>query len=259
MRGSLLAPILALLARCTTLVSSTNEPGSGNRQPHRRPRLLVAAMFVIAALAVALPARSEELRGKVVAIADGDTITVLTDGKTQRKVRLAEIDTPESQQPYGSRSRQTLADLVFAKEVQVEVTDTDRYGRSVGRVHAGAQDVNAEMVRQGAAWVYRQYSHDPSLLALEQEAQAAKRGLWALPEAERMPPWEWRVAAREGRGQQLAAASSKQVGQEGFACAGKRTCGAMTSCAEARFYLEQCGVTRLDGDHDGVPCEKLCR
>jgi len=62
----------------------------------------------------------------------------------------------------------------------------------VGRVWVGRTDVNAEMVRQGAAWVYRRYSRDPALLVLEQEARDRRRGLWALPEAERVPPWDWR-------------------------------------------------------------------
>jgi endonuclease YncB( thermonuclease family) len=117
----------------------------------------------------------------------------------QTKVRLAEIDTPESRQPYGNRAKQALSALVFGKEVRVVVVDTDRYGRTVGRVYADALDVNAAMVRQGAAWVYRKYSRDPSLLLLEQEARSARRGLWALPETERTPPWEWRAAARASR------------------------------------------------------------
>ncbi|HWX50526.1 MAG TPA: thermonuclease family protein [Roseomonas sp.] len=74
--------------------------------------------------------------------------------------------------------------------------DTDRYGRTVGRVWVGGTDVNAEMVRRGAAWVHRRYSRDPALLVLEQEAQQARRGLWALPEAERVPPWDWRRQKR---------------------------------------------------------------
>jgi|tagenome__1003787_1003787.scaffolds.fasta_scaffold20941564_2 nuclease-like protein len=85
-----------------------------------------------------------------------------SDGST--KVRLAEIDTPESGQPYGSRARQALSDLAFGKSARVVAQDTDRYGRMVGRVYVGSLDVNAEMVRQGAAWVYRRYSHDASLL-----------------------------------------------------------------------------------------------
>jgi endonuclease YncB( thermonuclease family) len=132
----------------------------------------------------------------VVGITDGDTLTLLTDRREQLRVRLAEIDTPESGQPYGARSRQLLSDLVFRKSVRVDVRDTDRYGRTVGRVYAGAQDVSAEMVRRGAAWVYRRYSSDANLLRLEQVARAERRGLWALPEAQRVPPWEWRAAER---------------------------------------------------------------
>ena len=70
------------------------------------------------------------------------------------------------------------------------VQDTDRYGRTLGRVYVGGVDVNAEMIRQGAAWAYRQYLKDPSLLRLEAQARAAQRGLWGLPEAQRCPPWE---------------------------------------------------------------------
>jgi len=71
-------------------------------------------------------------------------------------VRLGEIDTPESKQPYGSRARQALSDLAFGKPARVVVQDTDKYGRTVGRVYVGGVDVNAELVKQGAAWVYRQ-------------------------------------------------------------------------------------------------------
>jgi micrococcal nuclease len=59
-------------------------------------------------------------------------------------------------------------------------------------VYVGDLDVNAELVRRGAAWVYRKYAKDPSLFALEAEARRAERGLWGLAEAERVPPWEWR-------------------------------------------------------------------
>ena len=153
----------------------------------------------IAALAVCAlmhAASAAELTGRVVRITDGDTLTVLDQAKHQTKIRLAEIDTPEKQQPYGTRAKQALSDLVFGKDVRVETVSTDRYGRTVGRVYEGSLYVNAEMVRLGAAWVYRQYSHDPSLLRLEQEARDARRGLWRLPEAERVPPWEWRKEKR---------------------------------------------------------------
>ena len=150
-----------------------------------------------AALLLAGAAAAADLRGRVVGITDGDTLTLLTEDHQQARVRLAEIDTPERAQPYGDRSRQALADLAFGRAVRVAVVDVDRYGRTVGRVYSGPVDVNAAMVQRGAAWVYRRYNRVPSLLPMEAAAQASRRGLWALPEAERVPPWEWRSAHRE--------------------------------------------------------------
>jgi hypothetical protein len=184
----------------------------------------------------------------------------------QVRVRLAEIDTPESRQPYGNRARQALSDLAFNQQARVVVQDTDRYGRTVGRVYVGAVDVNAELVKQGAAWVYRQYLKDQSLLTLEAEAKAAKRGLWGLPETERCPPWDWRrgncntpSAPADRVPAAPTAAPTPAASGSGFTCAGKRRCGEMTSCEEAKFYLTVCGVRSLDGNKDGVPCETLCR
>ena len=160
-------------------------------------RLRIA--LTLALLLMALPALAETLSGRVVAIADGDTLTVLTKGREQVRVRLSDIDTPERRQPYGQRARERLSDLAFGKQVQVVVRDTDRYGRTVGRVWADGMDVNAAMVRDGAAWVYRRYSQDEGLRQAEDEARTARRGLWGLPEAERTPPWEWRAAERRSR------------------------------------------------------------
>ncbi|MCB1826722.1 MAG: thermonuclease family protein, partial [Candidatus Competibacteraceae bacterium] len=205
--------------------------------------------------------------GKVVGVHDGDTLTLLvSDGSRFKpvKVRLAEIDTPESKQPYGERAKQALSDLAFGKQARVVVQDTDKYGRTVGRVYVGSLDVNAELVKRGAAWVYRQYSSDPSLITLEQQAKAARRGLWALPDAQRCAPWDWRhgtcsTASAPTTHAPVASTAARAAGNSGFTCAGKRRCGEMTSCQEATFYLTQCGVKSLDGDGDGRPCEKLCR
>jgi endonuclease YncB( thermonuclease family) len=213
------------------------------------------------------PLLAAEYAGNVVGISVGDTLTLLVpDGASfkQVKVRLGEIDTPESRQPYGERAKQALSDLAFGKQARVVVQDTDRYGRTVGRVYVGGVDVNAEMVKQGAAWAYRQYLKDQSLLTLEAEAKAAKRGLWGLPETERCPPWDWRknacptpAAAPAPTSPAVSAPTAPTSG--GFTCAGKRYCREMTSCEEAKFYLNTCGVRSLDGNHDGVPCETLCR
>ena len=135
---------------------------------------------------------SELPTGQIVGVIDGDTVRLLTADKWQIKIRLAEIDTPEKKQPYGSRSKQALSGLVFGKQVAADVVTIDRYGRTVARLYVDDLDVNREMVRLGAAWVYRKYNKDKSLLDVETEAREAKRGLWGLPEAEQVPPWEWR-------------------------------------------------------------------
>ena len=231
-----------------------------------RSRRPAHVLVLLAVLLTSFPAWAAELTGRVVGLADGDSLTLLTPERRQVRVRLGEIDTLESRQPYGGRAWHALSELVFGKDARVVVQDTDRYGRTVGRVYAGPVDVNAEMVRQGAAWVYRQYNRDAALLQLEAEAKAARRGLWALPEAERTPPWEWRAAERGGGVRAVEALPapttpqrSAPVASSGLSCGGKRYCREMTSCAEARFYLNQCGLSRLDGDRDGVPCETLCR
>ena len=135
-----------------------------------RPFMMLIFLFT---LCILCPAHAATISGRVVGVHDGDTLTLLTAEKRQVKIRLAEIDTPESAQPYGSRAKQALSDLVFGKAVLVDVQDIDRYGRTVGRVSVNGTDVNAALVAAGAAWVYRQYSKDPQLLALEAEARAA--------------------------------------------------------------------------------------
>ncbi|MCO6428234.1 MAG: thermonuclease family protein [Nitrosomonas communis] len=157
-------------------------------------RILFLALFYISFLP--LFAAAQEHIGRVVGVSDGDTITILDDRKQQIKVRLAEIDTPESAQPYGTRAKQELSRLVHGKTVIVKVRDIDRYGRTVGRVYADDIDVNAEMVRLGAAWVYRKYANDQNLYDLEKQARQNGAGLWGLPEAQQVPPWEWRQARK---------------------------------------------------------------
>jgi endonuclease YncB( thermonuclease family) len=134
----------------------------------------IPALVLLALLHLPPALAASELSGEVVGVTDGDTLTLLTPDHHQTRVRLADIDTPERGQPYGGRAREALGALAFRRQVRVVVEDTDRYGRSVGRVYAGAADVNAEMVRRGAAWVYPQYNRDPALPGLEAEARAAR-------------------------------------------------------------------------------------
>jgi len=137
-----------------------------------------------------------DFTGNVVGVADGDTITVLDADKVQHKIRLTGIDAPEKKQPFGNRSKQSLSDMAFNKTVTVETDKRDRYGRELGKVLVSGKDVNLEQVRAGFAWHYKAYERTQSATDrqayadAENEAKAAKRGLWVDPEP--MPPWEWR-------------------------------------------------------------------
>ncbi|MBC7134654.1 MAG: thermonuclease family protein, partial [Oceanibaculum nanhaiense] len=121
---------------------------------------LLTGLFL--ALCIASPTWAEIITGEVVAIADGDTLTLLTPAKQQIKIRLAEIDTPESRQPYGQKAKQALANLTFRKQVVANIQSTDRYGRSIARISVKGVDVNRALVEAGAAWVYRAYNKDKS-------------------------------------------------------------------------------------------------
>lgn len=192
------------------------------------------------------------ISGLVIAVADGDTVTLQTADNPKLKIRLAEIDTPEISQPYGLEARLLLNGLVFNQTVEVKTTGLDKYGRTLGRIDCNGVDVNAELVKQGAAWVYREYASDSALFVLEEQARTAQRGLWALPEEQRIAPWDWR------HHKNLRTEAPLKEAPPGT-CGGKRTCKEMSNCEEAKFYLTQCGLTRLDKDGDGIPCEKLCR
>lgn len=160
---------------------------------------------------LALSAHAATLTGTVVAITDGDTLKLLTPDKVQHKVRLSDIDTPERGQPYGKKARQALADKVFRKQVAVETNKTDRYGRIIGRVYLGDRDINAEMVADGMAWVYRKYSRDTRLLELERQAREQGRGLWSLQPDQRIPPWEWRSQKRRKKSERKETGWIQQI------------------------------------------------
>jgi len=153
--------------------------------------VILARAIVGATLALALSCSARaDFTGKVVAVADGDTLTVLVD-RQQVKVHLAEIDAPELKQPFGLRSRQSLAELCFGKDAVVREAGRDRYGRTIGRVDCSGTDANAEQVRRGMAWVYRRSTEStPPLYFLEDEAQRSHEGLWA--DRSPVPPWLWR-------------------------------------------------------------------
>ena len=144
--------------------------------------LLLALTYLISA---------DVVIGKVVKVADGDTITVLVSGTTQVKVRLSEIDAPEYGQDFGQKSKEALADRVFGKEVRVVTHGKDRYGRVIGDVFVGPTNVNEKLVEDGWAWNFLKYSKSERLALLEKQARDAKRGLWAGTSP--VAPWDYRA------------------------------------------------------------------
>jgi endonuclease YncB( thermonuclease family) len=152
---------------------------------------------VLALTVLVVPiARGVTLQGRVVGVADGDTITVLDSASTQHKIRLLGIDAPERGQPFSSESKGNLSDLVFGKQVVVEYNKTDRYRRLVGKVLINGRDANLEQLKAGFAWVYRQYERELSIEdrksydEAETSARIGRRGLWEDPRPR--PPWEFR-------------------------------------------------------------------
>lgn len=157
----------------------------------RAPGTVLRSFLFLLLVAGALP--SFACTGRVVGVTDGDTIKVLC-GRTELRVRLAQIDAPERNQAFGSRAKEVLSDLVFDREVRLDLGSKDRYGRDIATVWRGRLDINREMVRLGFAWAYRKYLEDLSLLDDEAAARAAGRGLWR--DADPVAPWDFR---RRGR------------------------------------------------------------
>ncbi|MGZ5055815.1 MAG: thermonuclease family protein [Methylobacter sp.] len=211
-------------------------------------------IFSLLMTCVVLSATAAEWSGTVVGISDGDTLTVLNAEKRQFKIRLVEIDAPESKQAFGTQSKQSLSEICFKKTVIVDDKGTDKYKRTLGRLHCDGVDANAEQVKRGMAWAYKQYLTDQSIATLEAQAKAAGTGLWA--DANPMPPWEFRHGSKPAKPTKVV---EKNTENSGFKCDSKSKCSEMSSCAEAKFYLNECGLNRLDRDHDGVPCESICR
>lgn len=134
----------------------------------------------------------------VVKITDGDTFVGLNTNKEHIKIRIASIDAPEKGQPYGSASKKALADMIFNKEVKIEIQDIDKYGRTIAKVYTpDNKDVSAEMLKKGYAWHFVKYSNSTYYSELETNARTLRCGLWQSSNP--IPPWQWRKMSKEER------------------------------------------------------------
>ena len=145
--------------------------------------------FAVWLALVAMQSPARPLSGTVVAVHDGDTISVRTRDATLR-VRLYGIDCPEYRQPFSARARQFTSKMIFKREVTVRVEGTDQYERVLGRVFVDGVELNEVLVRNGLAWHYEIRVSDRALADAERYARAAKVGIWSQPNP--VPPWRWR-------------------------------------------------------------------
>lgn len=238
---------------------------------HPKRVVLKYICWLIVALCVMMPpqlASAKEFSTKVIAVLDGDTV-LIRRGDGVQKIRLADIDAPEvghagvrgqasytqPVQPFGELSQRSLSEMVLGNQVRVVSQAVDRYGRMVAHLFINGLDVNAEQIRRGMAWEYSHYHANKVLVALEADARQAARGLWASRHP--TPPWDWRRLHPD--------TYNKSVNRDvsplqtfTTACSSRKHCSVMTTCEEARRYMQQCGTGAMDGDGDGVPCESLC-
>src|SRR3989344_5827471 len=221
----------------------------------KRALLIISLIFLFI-----VPSAYAQDTFKVLKVVDGDTISVDVRGKKE-VVRLLGIDTPESVDPrkpvqcFAKEATTKIKSFIDGKSVILVDDSTqgnrDKYKRLLRYVYlpdSVRTFINGEMIKQGYAFSYREY---PTKMLdkfnnLEKYARENKLGLWnscPINPSDRKSTIEKNI---------IPLLPNKT---NGFACSGKNICAQMLSCAEARFYLNTCGVTRLDGDKDGTPCE----
>lgn len=196
-----------------------------------------------------------QLQCKVVSISDGDTLTCLFN-QSQIKVRLLHIDAPEYSQPYGNKAKQALANLVFKQNVVLKSTGYDRYQRLLAVVYnLKGENINLKLIRQGMAWAYSQT--EPQYMQAQEQARKSKIGLWQGSNP--IHPADWRK--NNGVSSKQAVKKSKKFANSAIQinCRKKLSCNQIGDYESAKRYFHQCGWKELDGNNDGIPCNKLYR
>lgn len=218
-------------------------------------RILPLAMLFFP---VAQAKTDREIHCKVVGVSDGDTLTCLAN-RTQLKVRLQYIDAPEKAQAFGNRAKQTLASLVFKKDIRLISTGYDKYDRILAVVYDDQANINLTLVQKGMAWAYRQTQ--PIYQQAQAEAQWNRIGLWQ--DANPINPADWRAKQSESSTpfwqkifpkRPLATSASTPIN-----CSVKKSCNQISDYEQAQRYFQQCRWQELDGNNDGIPCNRLYR
>ena len=233
---------------------------------------ILAFAGIAAALPAAAAAPTRAVEGTVSFVVDGDSLWLApADGSAPLEVRLQDIDAPESCQPWGAEAREALMERVQGKAVRLQVSGRDVHGRTLATLYLDDLSINQWLVKEGHAWSGR-YKHDRGrYVAEERMANALGRGFNRAGGA--VMPRDFRRdhgPCVAGTGAQamtpVAAVPSVRVApatalpDAAYRCDGRTYCNQMRSCAEATFFLKNCPGVKMDGNHDGVPCEQQwCR
>ena len=221
------------------------------------------------------PAGAAAVEGQVLRVIDGDSLIVQTAAEARPlEVRLQGIDAPEGCQTGGPEARAALAAFVQDKTVALDVRGRDHYGRTLATVRVDGQDVNQRMVADGQAWSLRSKWNRGPYVKQERVAQTLRRGLHATPGAEQPSDFRKRhgpcqgapagpdpaASAAGASTSQAAAPAALATVTQAFHCDGRTRCSQMRSCEEATWFLQHCAGAQMDGNGDGVPCERQwCR
>ncbi|WP_301099756.1 thermonuclease family protein [Otariodibacter sp.] len=212
--------------------------------------------FIFIFLSSQLSAKQQGIQCKVVGVIDGDTLICLYQ-KSEIRVRLLYIDAPEYKQSFSNKAKQVLAKLVLKKEVNVVSTGYDQYHRLLGVIYDEKQrNINLALVEQGMAWAY--YKTKPIYQQAEQQARLARIGLWQDPNP--INPADWRKNKRSHSSKNLQKNSTNRpLTNSNIDCSHQLSCKKIGDYGLAVQYFKQCGWKALDGNNDGIPCNKLYR
>lgn len=234
------------------------------------PTPLVSTPTVASSLSPT-PTIQDRKLNKVIKVIDGDTIQVNIDGKTET-IRLIGIDSPETVDPrkpvqcFGKEASNKAKEMLSRKDVILEADATqgerDKYDRLLRYIYLeDGTNINMLMIRDGYAHEYtyqsNPYKYQSEFISAEQSARDEKKGLWAdnvciTPLPTSIPTTIIYVPPP------VIQKTTPLTATSGYTCNCGKACGAMSSCEEAYFQLNQCGCSVRDGDNDGVPCESIC-
>lgn len=226
------------------------------------------------------------LEGRVERITDGDSVWLAPAAGPAVEVRLLGIDAPEGCQAGGPESRRALEELALRRDARLQTKGRDNHGRTLGTLFVDEVNVNQRLVEEGHAWSMRFKWDNGPYVKQERMAKALGRGLWAgggavMPRdfrrqhgpcqagerpapASAAPAATAATAAPTARGPvpeppAMAApprAAALPPAASAFRCDGRTRCAQMRSCEEATFFLRNCPGVEMDGNRDGVPCER---